>query len=91
MRIAPSVGPVHGSQATANASPATIGPPVWARRISSSGRHSRFSSGTNSVAMNSTPISDEHDAGDLAQQRAVVLERLAEARWRSCRARRTSP
>ena len=55
MRIAPSVGPVHGSQATANASPAMIGPPVWARRISSSGRHSRFSCGTNSVAMKSTP------------------------------------
>ena len=32
-----------------------IGPPVWARRISSSGRHSRFSFGTNSVAMKSTP------------------------------------
>ena len=57
MRIAPSVGPVQGSQATANASPAMIGPPVWARRISSSGRHSRFSFGTNSVEMNSTPSS----------------------------------
>ena len=48
---------MQGSQATANASPATIGPPVWARRMSSSGRHSRFSCGMNSVAMNSTPSS----------------------------------
>ena len=29
--------------------------------------------------MKSTPSSDDHDAGDLAQQRAVVLKRLAEA------------
>ena len=70
---------MQGSQATANASPAMIGPPVWARRISSSGRHSRFSCGTNSVAMNSTPSSAITTPGDLAQQRAVVLERLAEA------------
>jgi hypothetical protein len=55
--MAPSVGPVQGSQATANARPAMIGPPVRARRMSSSGRHSRFSFGTNSVAMNSAPIS----------------------------------
>ena len=79
MRIAPSVGPVQGSQATANASPATIGPPVWARRISSSGRHSRLSAAMNSVAMKRTPSSAIDDPGDLAQQRAVVLQRLAEA------------
>ena len=34
-----------------------IGPPVWARRMSSSGRHSRFSFGTKSVAMKRTPSS----------------------------------
>ena len=56
VRIAPSVGPVQGSQATANARPATTGPPVEARESSASGLHSRFSSGTNSVPTNSRPI-----------------------------------
>ena len=47
---------MQGSQATANARPATTGPPVAAREMSASGRHSRFRRGTNIVAMNSTPI-----------------------------------
>jgi len=40
------VGPVQGSQATAKASPATIGPPAWARRSSDSGEHVGQSSTT---------------------------------------------
>ena len=56
VRIAPRVGPVHGSHATANARPAITGPPVEARLISELGRHSRFSRGTNIAAMNRNPI-----------------------------------
>ena len=33
-----------------------IGPPVPARRISASGRHSRFSRGSNGVSTKKTPI-----------------------------------
>ncbi len=55
LRIAPSVGPTHGVQATANAAPAMIGPPEPARLISASGRHSRFSRGTNGVSRKKTP------------------------------------
>ena len=33
-----------------------IGPPVPARRISASGRHSRFRRGTNGVSRKKTPI-----------------------------------
>ena len=55
VRIAPSVGPVQGSHATANASPAITGPPVDARRISACGRHSRLRRGTNIIATNRTP------------------------------------
>ena len=47
---------MHGAQAIENAAPATIGPPVPARAISASTRHSRFSRATNIEAMNSTPI-----------------------------------
>ena len=53
--VEPSVGPTHGVQATANAAPATSGPPLPARLISASGRHSRFSLGTNGVRRKSTP------------------------------------
>ena len=53
--MAPSVGPTHGVQATANAAPATSGPPEPARPISASGRHSRFSRGTNGVITNNRP------------------------------------
>ncbi len=53
--MAPSVGPVHGSHATANARPATIGPPVDALDSNVSGRHWRFSLPTKSVATKSTP------------------------------------
>src|SRR3954468_15802757 len=54
-RIEPSVGPTHGVQATANAAPATSGPPEPARVISASGRHSRLSLGTNGVSTKKTP------------------------------------
>jgi hypothetical protein len=70
VRIAPRVGPVQGSQATAKARPATIGPPVCARRISCSGRHSRFRSGMNSVAMKRTPIS------------AITIPEISRRTWR---------
>ena len=53
--MAPSVGPMHGVQANANAAPAMSGPPDPARLISASGRHSRLSLGTNGVSRNSTP------------------------------------
>ena len=46
---------MHGVQANANAAPAISGPPVPAREISASGRHSRLSFGTNGVRTNSTP------------------------------------
>ena len=47
---------MQGSQATANARPATTGPPVCARCMSFSGRHCWFRSGTKSMAMKSTPM-----------------------------------
>ena len=53
--MVPSVGPTHGVQANANAAPAISGPPDPARDISTSGRHSRLSLGTNGVSTNSTP------------------------------------
>ena len=56
VRIAPSVGPTHGVQATAKAAPATIGPPVPARSISASTRHSLLSFVMNRAAMKKTPI-----------------------------------
>ena len=55
MRIAPSVGPTHGVQATANAAPATSGPPEPARDMSASGCHSLLSLGTNGVSTKNTP------------------------------------
>ena len=72
------MGPVQGSHATAKASPATIGPPVWARRMSSSGRHSRLSSGKEERGDEEHAHQGDHHARDLAQQRAVVVERLTE-------------
>ena len=53
-RIAPSVGPMQGVQANAKAAPAMSGPPVPAREISASGRHSRLSLGTNGVTRHTT-------------------------------------
>ena len=47
---------MHGVQAIAKAAPATTGPPLPARSISASTRHSRFSLGTKSAAMKRTPI-----------------------------------
>ena len=79
VRIAPSVGPTHGVQATANAAPATSGPPEPAREISASGRHSRLSRGTNGVITNNTPSAMIIDAGDLVERAAAVLQRRAEA------------
>ena len=55
-RIEASVGPTHGVHATAKARPAMIGPPVPARRMSASGRHSWFRRGTNGVSRKKTPI-----------------------------------
>ena len=55
LRIEPSVGPMHGVQATANAAPAISGPPLPAREMSASGRHSRFRRGTNGVSRKKTP------------------------------------
>ena len=79
MRIEPSVGPTHGVQATANAAPATSGPPEPARDISASGRHSRLSFGTNGVSTKNTPSAMITDAGDLVERPAAVLQRRAEA------------
>ncbi len=47
-----------------------IGPPVWARRMSSSGRHSLFSCRTNSVEMKSTPSS------------AITMPEIWRSSWR---------
>ena len=55
-RIAVRVGPTHGVQATANAAPATSGPPFPARSISASTRHSALSLVMNSVATKKMPI-----------------------------------
>ena len=55
VRIALRVAPAHGVQAIAKASPATIGPPVPARRISASGRHSLFRAGMNGVSTKNAP------------------------------------
>ena len=77
--MAPSVGPTHGVHANANAAPATSGPPEPARWISTSGRHSRFSRGTNGVITNSRPSAMMTDAGDLVERVAEVLQRRAEA------------
>src|SRR3954447_16443481 len=57
LRIEPSVGPMHGVQATANAAPATSGPPEPARLISESGRHSLLRIGMNGVSRKKTPSS----------------------------------
>ena len=54
--IAPSVGPVHGVHASANAAPVSTGPPRPARLISRPTCHSRESWGTNGASTNSTPI-----------------------------------
>ena len=51
----PSVGPTQGVQANAKAAPAISGPPEPARLMSTSGRHSRLSLGTNGVTRKSTP------------------------------------
>ena len=47
---------MQGVQAIENAAPATIGPPLPARSISASTRHSRLRRSTNIAAMKSTPI-----------------------------------
>ena len=54
--IAPSVGPVHGVQASAKAAPMTTGPPRPARCISRSTCHSRDSAGTKGARTKTTPI-----------------------------------
>ena len=54
--MAVSVGPTQGVQATAKAAPATSGPPLPARSISESTRHSELSRVTNRVATKKTPI-----------------------------------
>ena len=46
---------MHGVHATANAAPATSGPPLPARLISASGRHSLLSIGMNGVSTKKTP------------------------------------
>ena len=79
MRIAPSVGPMHGVQANANAAPAISGPPEPAREISASGRHSRFSLRHERRQQEQHAERDDHDAGDLVERPARVLQRRAEA------------
>ena len=46
---------MHGVHATANAAPATSGPPDPARLISASGRHSLLRIGMNGVSRKKTP------------------------------------
>ena len=91
MRIAPSVGPVQGSQATANASPATIGPPVWARRMQLLGaplaveqRHEQRGDEEHAHQRRCTTPEIWRSSG------AVVAGASGRGRWRSCRAPRTS-
>ena len=55
VRIEPSVGPMHGVQATANAAPAISGPPLPARCMSASTRHSRLSRRMNGVSTKKAP------------------------------------
>ena len=54
--IAPSVGPVHGVQATAKATPVSTGPERPARSISAGTCHSRASRGISGLSTNSSPI-----------------------------------
>src|SRR3954467_11405437 len=54
-RIEPSVGPTHGVQATANAAPATSGPPEPGGVVGAPGRHSGLSLGTNGVSRKNRP------------------------------------
>ena len=54
--IAPSVGPVHGVQATAKAAPVSTGPERPARSISGCTCHSLASRGTSGLSTNSRPI-----------------------------------
>jgi hypothetical protein len=49
------MGPTQGVKATANAAPATRGPPDPARRIRASARHSLLSTGTNGVRTKNRP------------------------------------
>ena len=54
--IAPSVGPVHGVQASANAAPVMTGPPRPARSISVPTCHSRPRRGISGAKTNRAPM-----------------------------------
>ena len=79
LRIAARVGPTQGVQAIAKAAPATSGPPLPARSISASTRHSRLSRHDEEAGDEEHAHDDDQDPGDVGEQVAVLAQRLADA------------